>query len=173
MSPFCRCNRRLRRVRLVLTLVIVGLSGLGCRSNSVASDTEPIRRGSDPALPLPTRPPAGALIRGAVRTDAHSPVGGATVIAQLMREDEGNPAGGRCRGPLGMRLDTVTKVTGEFEMPIESVVPQWDVCLVLTILAPLGSGLRDTSLFGYRFRLELSDSSSSPVVEIDVVLQAR
>ena len=72
-----------------------------------------------------------------------------------------------------MRLDTVTKATGEFEIPIESVGPQKNVCLVLTILAPSGSGLRDTSLFGYRFHMAPPDSGSGPVVEIDVVLQAR
>ncbi len=171
VSPFCRCTPGLRRVRLLVTLVMVGLGGLGCRSNSVASDTEPIVSDSDQAS-LPPRPPARALIRGAVRTDALSSVSGALVIAELMRDD-GNPAGGRCRGPLGMRLDTVTKAAGEFEIPIESVGPPWDVCLVLTILAPSGSGLRDTVLFGYRFRLELSDSSSSPVVEVEVVLQTR
>ncbi len=170
MSPFCRGSRGLRRVRLLGTLVMVGLSGLGCRSNSVASDTEPIVRGSDQAS-LPPRPPARALIRGAVRTDAHSPVGGATVISELMHDV--NPAGGRCPGPRGMRLDTVTKATGEFEIPIESVGPQWDACLVLMILAPSGSGLRDTTLSGYRFLLAPPDSGSGPVVEIDVVLQAR
>ena len=165
MSPLCRCNRRLQRVRLLVTLVVVGLSGLGCRSDSIALDTEPIVSGPGQAE-LPARPPMRALIRGTVRTDAHRPVGAARVIAELM-----HPAAGRCRGVLAFRRDTVTEATGEFEIPIVAVGPQYDACLVLTIRAPSGSGLRDTSLFGYRFRMELSDSGRSPVVEIDVVLQ--
>ena len=171
MSPFCRGSRGLRRVRLLGTLLMVGLSGLGCRPNSVASDTEPIVRGSDQAS-LPPRPPARALIRGVVRTAAHRPVDAATVIAELTNEHE-RPTEGRCRGTRVIRLDTVTEVTGKFEIPIESVGPSFNACLVLTILAPSGSGLRDTSLFGYRFLLAPPDSGSGPVVEIDVVLQAR
>ena len=172
MWPFSRCNRRLQRVRLLVTLVIVGLSGLGCSSNSVTSDTEAIMRGSGQGR-SPPRPPYRALIRGVVRTDAHRPVGAATVIAELTNERDGNPEAGRCRGLVALRHDTVTEATGEFEIPIEVVGPQFDACLVLTILAPSGSGLRDTSLFGHRFRMEPSDSGRSPVVDIDVVLRTR
>ena len=157
-------------MRLLGTLVMVGLSGLGCRSNSVASNTEPI---ADQAS-LPPRPPSRALIRGAVRTEANRPVGGAAVIAEVMYKYDA-PTEGRCQGTRVLRLDTVTEATGEFEIPIETVGPAFpNACLVLMILAPSGSGLRDTTLSGYRFDLAVPESGSSgPVVEIEVVLQTR
>ena len=160
-------TRRTRCALLIATLVTGGLSCSATRNSG-----QPVMSGSRQAGG-PPRAPNRVLLRGVVRSVVGRPVVAATVFAELVNERTGRQETGRCQGQVSLRRDTVTASTGEFEIPIEAVGPQFQACLVLKVLAPSGSGLRDTSLSGHRFWFGLPHAGDTTTVELEVVLMER
>lgn len=115
-------------------------------------------------------------VSGVVRSKAGTPVDGARVIAQLVSPQvpERNPGEdwGKCRGGLWAQRETVSSVTGQFDIPFASVGPEVDACLVLRVYAP-DSGLIDTMASGWRFRFEVPRTTQVPTVRVELALTAR
>lgn len=124
----------------------------------------------------PSSPPRSmnrVTVSGVVRNTAGTPVEGALVIAQLVSEQVPEPTPGedrgKCRGGLWAQRESVSSVTGQFDIPFASPGPAVDACLVLTVYAP-DTGLKDTTVSGWRFRFEVPHASELPNVHVDVAL---
>ncbi len=121
----------------------------------------------------PPRPANKAIVSGIVQTTKGTPVPGSRVVAQLFSEEAPGPGEGRCRGMLAMQREAASSATGEFLIPIESPGPQFNVCLVVMVSPPPGTGLRDSSSSGQRFRFELPRTNQVTTMHVDVVLGDR
>jgi hypothetical protein len=121
----------------------------------------------------PPRPPNKAIVSGIVQTTKRTPVPGSRVVAQLFYEEAPGIGEGSCRGTMAMQREAASSATGEFLIPIESPGPQFNACLVVMVSAPPGTGLRDSSSSGQRFRFELPRTNQVTTVHVEVVLGDR
>ena len=120
----------------------------------------------------PVRPLNRVIIAGAVQTTDGTPVAGARVIPELLRELA--PQTGSCRGLLSVQgQEAKSSRTGQFTIPIEAAGPQTAVCLVTKVFAPPGSGLRDTTVSGQRFFYGIPPTTTIPTVHVRAVLSSK
>lgn len=112
-------------------------------------------------------------VSGVVRNTAGTPVEGARVIAQLFSEQvpENSPGEdrGKCQGGLWAQREAVSTAAGTFEIPFASAGPAVDACLVLRAYAP-DSGLRDTTVSGWRFPFSVPRTRDAPSVHVELAL---
>ena len=122
----------------------------------------------------PPRPQNKLIVSGTVHTAYHQPVPGARIVANLIRVEQSDPAV-TCPPRQGSLREAKaeTSPSGQFEVLFQSAGPQFDACLVLKVLAPTGSGLKDTVVSGQRVRFQLPDPRTHQIltVPIDVVLR--
>lgn len=133
-----------------------------------------VGRGS--GLQGPQGPPRSTnriIVSGMVRSPQGAPVAGARVVAELSRRETPNTAADSCMGRPALQREAVSSATGQFDIPLESAGPQFDACLVVRIVAPVGSGLKDTTVSGQRFRFAVPRTPEVPSVRLEVVLSER
>lgn len=140
-------------------VIALAISVTGCRPRPTSR------------IQSPPRPLNRVIITGAVHTTQDTPVAGAHVVAELIHEP--TPRTGSCEGILALRGDAETLATGRFTIPIQTPGPQSDVCLVVRVAAPAGSGLRDTTVSGQRFFYGIPPTTAIPTVQVAVVLGPR